>query len=478
MVADHINYLTFEDPAAVNLVRRALKLAAAGDLYGAAETAGVDLSHAALVSEGLKRGMRYSIGAEVDNDPRARPDAQNIVEAMKPDGLIRSVHFLQIEHPVHGAGWHWPFDNPEFSALYETVGTDRVWETYMATLLDAIEKLPGHVVGHFYVPAKFGHWPEPAKLEAYEDQLVAACAARGMAIELNTRFYYRYLDDEEQKGRYLAANLRLLKKAQARGVGIAVGSDANSPKDQGEGFERVLQLLDEAEINELVFPIAGRLARVALRAVREAVEEAPPDERPAASGVAGGEPEPATAASTSAGRVKAARLARARANRTTKPPTRSVDAKPPERIAGAKPPAKPKPQSKAPSSKPPPKAPAKPEPKRAAPRGGTATRPKPAQKATAAAKRKPSRPAKAKPKTQQGRAKLVASRSAPRKGKPGTKPAKKPAPVVRAAAKPKPKPKGAAAPVKHPKRAVAKAPARNLAVKKTAAKKRPPKSRK
>ena len=44
MVADHINYLTFEDPAAVNLVRRALKLAAAGDLYGAAETAGVDLA--------------------------------------------------------------------------------------------------------------------------------------------------------------------------------------------------------------------------------------------------------------------------------------------------------------------------------------------------------------------------------------------------------------------------------------------------
>ena len=74
MVADHINYLTFEDPAAVNLVRRALKLAQAGDLYGAAETAGVDVNHAAVVGEGLRRGMRYSIGAEVDNDPRSRPD--------------------------------------------------------------------------------------------------------------------------------------------------------------------------------------------------------------------------------------------------------------------------------------------------------------------------------------------------------------------------------------------------------------------
>ncbi|MBV8372325.1 MAG: hypothetical protein JOZ58_16530, partial [Acetobacteraceae bacterium] len=69
MVADHINYLTFEDPGAVNTLRRALKLAHAGDLYGAAETAGVDIAHASFVSEALRRGMRFSIGAEVDNDP-------------------------------------------------------------------------------------------------------------------------------------------------------------------------------------------------------------------------------------------------------------------------------------------------------------------------------------------------------------------------------------------------------------------------
>jgi hypothetical protein len=51
MVSDHMNYLTFEDPAAVNLVRRALKLAQAGDLYGAAETASVEVGHAARRDE-------------------------------------------------------------------------------------------------------------------------------------------------------------------------------------------------------------------------------------------------------------------------------------------------------------------------------------------------------------------------------------------------------------------------------------------
>ncbi len=280
MVSDHMNYLTFEDPAAINLVRRALKLAQAGDLYGAAETASVEVGHAAVVSEGLRRGMRYSIGAEVDNDPRSRPDAQNIVDAMKPDGMIRSVHFLTIDHPAHGPNWNWPFDNPEFAEVYEIVGTAKLWELYMATLLDAIERLPGNIVGHFYVPALFGHWPDDAALDEYENQLVDACEARGMAIEFNTRFLYREHSDEE-KAKYLAAHRRLLAKCKAKNVGIAVGSDAHSPKDQGGAFTTVLALLDECEINELVFPLAGRLARVALRVERK--PEPVPEPAPAAS---------------------------------------------------------------------------------------------------------------------------------------------------------------------------------------------------
>jgi len=289
MVADHMNYLTFEDPAAVNLVRRALKLAQAGDLYGAAETAGVDLGHAQIVSEGLRKGIRYSIGAEVDNDPRCRPDAQNIVDAMRPDGMIRSVHFLPIAHPQHGENWMWPFDNPEFGELFEVVGTERVWEIYMATLLDAIEKLPGHIVAHFYVPAKFGHWPDDETLEGYEDRLLDACAERGMAVEVNSRYIYKfYAGDEAQLERFRSAHLRLLRKAKAKGVAVAVGSDAHSPKDQGRAFDAVLALLDEAEINEIAFPINGRMARVALRATEEIL-------RQASAAAAHPAPEPVTA---------------------------------------------------------------------------------------------------------------------------------------------------------------------------------------
>jgi HisJ family histidinol phosphate phosphatase len=271
MVSDHINYLTFEDPGAVHTVRRALKLAHAGDLYGAAETAGVDVTHAAVVGESLRRGMRFSIGAEVDNDPRARPDAQNIVDAMRPDGIIRSVHFLPIDHPEKGADYMWPFDNPEFAHLFDHVGVERTWELYTARLFDDIEKLPGHIVGHFYRPAVLGQWPDEKKLEAYEDRLLDLAHARGMAVEINTRQIYR-AENDEQRSKYIAANKRLMRKAKARGVGIAIGSDAHSPKDQGGAFDTVLSMLDECGVNEVVFPVAGRLARVVLRATREHLE--------------------------------------------------------------------------------------------------------------------------------------------------------------------------------------------------------------
>ncbi len=271
MVSDHINYLTFEDPGAVNTVRRAFKLAHAGDLYGAAEVAGVDVAHAAVVSEGLRKGMRFSIGAELDNDPRSRPDAQNIVEAMKPDGMIRSVHFLTIDHPEKGADFSWPFDNPEFASLHDAIGADKTWELYMERLLDDIEKLPGQIAGHFYVPATFGHWPTQKKLEEYEDRFVEACAARGMAIEVNTRYLYRDRPDGVRE-KMTSSYARLIKKAKTKGVPLAAGSDAHSPKDMSNGFDVLLQLLDDAGINELVFPVAGRLARVALRATREHLE--------------------------------------------------------------------------------------------------------------------------------------------------------------------------------------------------------------
>jgi HisJ family histidinol phosphate phosphatase len=438
MVADHMNYLTFEDPAAVNLVRRALKLAQAGDLYGAAETAGVDVGHAAVVSEGLRRGMRYSIGAEVDNDPRSRPDAQNIVDAMRPDAIIRSVHFIPIAHPVHGENWPWPFDNPEFAEFFDAVGTDVVWETYVNALVDAIERLPGHIVGHFFVPAVFGHWPDDAKLEVYEDRVLTAAGARQMAVEFNTRFLYRDHSDEEKR-RYLDANRRFLRKAKERGVGIAVGSDAHSPKDQGGAFDIVLDLLDELEINEIIFPLGGSLRRVALRVVRE------PEPEPVPEPPAPPPPEPARVAAREVAAESPAAPKPVRKARTTSKPVRS------DGSSAERPPERPEPPATAPEP------PATPPAVQAATEDAAPVTPKPAARKTAS--KAPSSAAPAAPPPP------------PAAPKPPAKVAAAPVkPAPKTAAKAAPKPAAAAA-ARAPAKAAkpAAAPVRTIVAKKSAA---------
>ena len=472
MVSDHINYLTFEDPGAVHTVRRALKLAHAGDLYGAAETAGVDVAHASIVSEGLRRGMRFSIGAEVDNDPRARPDAQNIVDAMRPDGIIRTVHFVAIDHPEKGADWQWPFDNPEFAHLFDVVGTERTWELYIAKLLDDIEKLPGHVVGHFYVPGNFGHWPAPAKLEEYEDRMLAAAAARGMAVEINTRFLYRDNPDE-LKAKYLAANERLIRKAKAKGVGIAIGSDAHSPKDQGNAFDVVLQMLDRCGVNEIVFPVGGRLARVVLRATREHLEAHAKKRETTTPGssISGfsraelGLPEQAE--QPAASRARAVRdvgpkKRAADASRTTKRPEPSTPAgKSSSRRSADSSTSSSKAKAARKSAEPPKKAAAvKPAPK-PAPKAAPKAAPKPAKA--------PVKAAKAPVKAAKPAAKTKAAKAAPKpKSAPKAAPKKKAAPakpVKKAAAAKKPA-------VKAPARPAAKSTAKKSAAKPAAAKKK------
>jgi histidinol-phosphatase (PHP family) len=227
----------------------------------AAELAGVTVAQATVVAEGLAGGMHFSIGAEMDDDPRSPPDAARSVAAMQPDGLIQSVHFLRIDHPEFGHAWDWPFDNPEFSAVYETVGIEAMWDAYVAKLLSAIETQPRHIAGHFHVPAKFGHWPRASILEQHEDAFVEVCARRCVAIELNTRFFYRHAKADAPQ-RFVDAHLRLLEKAKAAGVGIAVSSDAHRPDDQGAAFDEALALLDAAGIREVVFPARGDVQRI------------------------------------------------------------------------------------------------------------------------------------------------------------------------------------------------------------------------
>jgi HisJ family histidinol phosphate phosphatase len=240
VLTDHSNLATPQDPDAIARARQALALAAAGDAAGAAQTADVPFEEAATLSGAMRSGLRCLIGVEADNDPRDAQAAAEILSQWSPACVIRSVHFLELEHPDGGA-WLWPFDNPEFSSFYECYATGTLWRCYVDTLLRQIGELRTDVVGHFYVPAKFGHWPKLRELEEHEDRLIDACARRCIAIEFNTRALYR--GRGENRETYLTHYRRLLRKSARAGVPIALGSDAHCPADQTNGFDLAMDVI-------------------------------------------------------------------------------------------------------------------------------------------------------------------------------------------------------------------------------------------
>ncbi len=259
VATDHLNLATPADPAAIAAARRALELAAEGDCARAALAANVSQASAATVVRAMRRGLRCAIGVEADNDPRTPLGAEEILQRCRPECVVRSVHFLRFEDPNGEGDWMWPFDNPEFSHLYAYYGTQATWERYASTLLDEIERRATDVAGHFYVPAKFGHWPGEDALEAYEDRLIEACARRAIAIEFNTRALYRGAPALREP--YLLRYERLLKKASRARVPIALGSDAHDPADQGRGFDLALELVARTGGIDLYSPAAPAVMR-------------------------------------------------------------------------------------------------------------------------------------------------------------------------------------------------------------------------
>jgi HisJ family histidinol phosphate phosphatase len=251
VLTDHSNLATAQDPEAIATARRALSLAAGGDVAGAAHTADVPVELASTVSAAMRGGLRCLIGVEADNDPRDAETAAEILAQWWPECVVRSVHFLEFEHPESGQ-WLWPFDNPEFSEFYAWYGARAVWRCYVETLLREIDGRRTDVVGHFYVPAKFGHWPPLSELKEYEDRMIDACARRSLAIEFNTRALYRGSAANQET--YLGHYRRLLRKSARAGVPVALGSDAHSPADQTNSFDLAMKTMAQVGGIELYVP--------------------------------------------------------------------------------------------------------------------------------------------------------------------------------------------------------------------------------
>ena len=184
------------------------------------------------------------LSLEFDYWPGAEAPIREI-QALAPwDLMLGSVHYVA----------DFGIDSEEEIPRWERSDPDAIWQGYFALLADAAATGLFDVIGHADLTKKFKFFPRGDPRPWYEGFLDAARAA-GPAIELNTAGLRKPVGE-------VYPGLELLRMANARGVGIAFGSDAHSAGDIGAGFAEAVALARAAGYQEYVHFHRGRQREV------------------------------------------------------------------------------------------------------------------------------------------------------------------------------------------------------------------------
>jgi histidinol-phosphatase (PHP family) len=170
--------------------------------------------------------LQVGLGVEVGYNPQRRDELLEALAAREWDRIGISYHFMAV------AGHHHNLVSRRSENLEALgrLGVANVLSAYFATLLEAVEVLPGHFVCH--LDAAMRHHPE-VRLETghYQqiEEILAAMACRGMALEINASGMAR-------RGQPYPAR-EIIAEAVRRGIPLTAGSDSHRPEDVGEFTE-------------------------------------------------------------------------------------------------------------------------------------------------------------------------------------------------------------------------------------------------
>ena len=169
-----------------------------------------------------KGRVEIGLGVEVGYNPERRPELLAALAARSWDRVGISYHFMAV------AGRHYNLVSRKSENLESlgSLGLARVLSEYFATLLEAIEILPGQVVCH--LDAAMRYHPE-IRLEGGHyrqiEEIFTAMGNRGMAVEINA-------SGCRMRGEPFP-NRELIAEALRRGIPLTAGSDAHRPEDVG-----------------------------------------------------------------------------------------------------------------------------------------------------------------------------------------------------------------------------------------------------
>lgn len=172
--------------------------------------------------------LRIGLGVEVGYNPRQVGEILAFLRQYSWDRVGISFHYYEIK------GRHYNVVSRRKANLEPLgrVGVERVISDYFATLLEAIETLPGTVLCH--LDAVLRHHPEVHFTAAHQRQIseiFQAMRRKGMALEVNTSGFAHRGEQYPVRS--------LIDEAVGLGIPLAAGSDAHRPSEVGRFFERL-----------------------------------------------------------------------------------------------------------------------------------------------------------------------------------------------------------------------------------------------
>ncbi len=174
--------------------------------------------------------LHIELGVEVGYNPEQVEVILQRLSRFRWDRIGLSYHF----HRLPGTSYHLNLlsNKKKNLEIMEHQGSDLLLGHYFDALLEAVERIPAHVLCH--LDAGLRHLPGRRFTAAHREQierLLQAVKRHSMALEINTSGY-------EITGQPFPP-AEIIARARQLGIPLLPGSDAHRPTDVGRFFDRL-----------------------------------------------------------------------------------------------------------------------------------------------------------------------------------------------------------------------------------------------
>lgn len=182
--------------------------------------------------------IKIRAGLELDNDPTSSAAGRQWVEKNwdKLDFVLGSVHYLERPDQM--------FDSvPAGAGQFEGRDIDQIYADYFRRVREVAATGLVDCLSHLDLIKIHGHRPK-AEIETLVEETLEFIVTRGLCIELSTAGWRKPVNE-------LYPSDGIIHLAMKKGIRFTTASDAHSPAQLGENFERLANTMQRLGITKI-----------------------------------------------------------------------------------------------------------------------------------------------------------------------------------------------------------------------------------